>query len=233
MENRKIILLFSDLEGTILNEKDGTYNDEDMYHFLEQIDKLQDITGARINIHLVSPIYLHEMQKIVDKIDRNINSYNRINKEHRDIGEIEGATAYPEEDMISNEFEGGKVLKLKKPINSKEFDTARYGKANYVKNWCDIYKESETKDLIMCIYCGNGQNDLAAINYINTQKNGFTVCPKNSRTLAKEKAFFVSEKEDLRGITEGILAISKEIEKRNLKENKDYEDSKEKQGEEK
>ncbi len=45
MEKRKIILLFLDLEGTILREEDGLYDDEEMYHFLEQIDKLQKNTN--------------------------------------------------------------------------------------------------------------------------------------------------------------------------------------------
>ena len=85
----------------------------------------------------------------------------------------------------------------------------------------------------MCIYCGNGQNDLAAIDYINSQKNGFAVCPDNSRKVAKEKAYFVSKKRDLRGITEGIEAINKEIEKRNVKEDIYNETKKVKEGEEK
>ena len=213
MDKQKIILLFSDLEGTILKEELGTYSAEDMYHFLEQIDKLQTITGANVRMHLVSPVYISKMQEVMGKIDKNISSYNRINKDHKGISYIEGAGAFEDD----NDFQGKpdeRILPMKKPIDSKRFDVDRYGKEKYVKNWCEIYNESQMKELIMCIYCGNGRNDLDAISYINCQKNGFVVCPKNTRTGIKEKAFYVSEKEDLIGVTEGIGAIYKEIEKR-------------------
>ena len=37
----KIILLYSDLEGTILRESDSKYDDTDMYNFLKQLSRLQ------------------------------------------------------------------------------------------------------------------------------------------------------------------------------------------------
>ena len=40
-EKQKIIILYSDLEGTLLRESDGKYDDADMYDFLTQLDKLQ------------------------------------------------------------------------------------------------------------------------------------------------------------------------------------------------
>lgn len=61
MEDKKVILLFSDLEGTILNEKEGRYAEEDMYGFLEQIERMQSITGAEVHIHLVSPVFEKQM----------------------------------------------------------------------------------------------------------------------------------------------------------------------------
>ena len=38
--------------------------------------------------------------------------------------------------------------------------TARFGKANYVRNWCEIIKESQSKELVMAMYWGNGRNDV-------------------------------------------------------------------------
>lgn len=216
MEKEKIILLFSDLEGTILREADGEYDDESMYNFLSQIDRLQQLTGASVNMHLVSPVYKEMMEKIMNRIDRNISSYNMIHKSSRRIPFIEGGTSSPETDMFGEDFLGDRIVPLKKPIDSREFDSSRYGKANYVRTWCSVYDENESNDLIMRIYCGNGRNDLAAMDYIKNQKGGFVVCPDNSRTLAKEKASYVSSKLDLRGITEGIESINKEIEKRTL-----------------
>ena len=39
----KIILLYSDLEGTILRESDRKYDDTDMYKFLGELSKLQEL----------------------------------------------------------------------------------------------------------------------------------------------------------------------------------------------
>ena len=39
----KIILLYSDLEGTILNESSRTFEDIEMYNFLKQLSRLQEL----------------------------------------------------------------------------------------------------------------------------------------------------------------------------------------------
>lgn len=211
MRKDKKILLFSDLEGTILRESDGEYDKEAMYNFLAQIDRLQQLTGAEVHIHLVSPIYRKQMEEMMDKVDDDIVRYNILHRDHDRIPMIESGTFTPERGIYEPEFSGDRAMPLKMPIDSTQFDTSRYGKANYVQQWCKMYKDSES--LLMAIYCGNGQNDLSAMQYIK-QIKGFIVCPSNSRKLAKQKADFVSEKTDLPGITEGIENINKEIEKR-------------------
>lgn len=211
MRRDKKILLFSDLEGTILRESDGEYDYEAMYNFLTQIDRLQQITGAEVNLHLVSPIYQKQMEEIIDEIDRNIVRYNILHRDHHRIPEIECGTFTPDRRIITKEYLGDKVMPLKVPVDVKEFDTSTYGKAHYVRMWCDMHKEQG--DFFMAIYCGNGRNDLAAMDCVK-QNKGFVVCPKNSRTLAKQKADFVSEKTDLPGITEGMANLNREIEKR-------------------
>lgn len=214
MEKRKTILLFSDLEGTILRESDGDYSNEEMNEFLSQIDKLQDLTEARVHIHIVSPVYQEQMENMMDKIDRNIIRYNMAHRESREILEIEGGAAYPETKMMSTEFLGDRITFLRKPINVNDFDTAQHGKEHYVRQWCRAYEESERDELIMAIYCGNGRNDIRAVNYINSLRKGFAVCPQNTRRELKERAFYVSDKCDLAGIAEGIQRINEEIEKR-------------------
>lgn len=215
---KNIILLFSDLEGTILRELDGLYSDEDMEQFLSQIDKLQTLTNSQVKIHLVSPVYQKQMEEVMSKIDRNIIRYNRVHRDSREIQEIESAAAYPEIGMSHGEFLGDRITELKRPINERDFDTARYGKAHYVRTWCESYKENDYVNLKMAIYCGNGRNDLTAMDYINGKvegkRRGLVVCPDNTRREAKAKAFHVSSKTDLLGIAEGIEAINKEIEKR-------------------
>lgn len=224
MKKRKIILLFSDLEGTILREEDGEFDDEKMHEFLRQLDKLQQLTDGEIHMHLVSPVYMSQMEKVMDRIDRVISRYNDLHHPSQKILPIECAVAYPEGNMYSQEFLGDRIMPFEKPVSFTSFDISQYGKEHYVRSWIDTYKESETKDLLMAIYCGNGRNDLTAMKLVNEQKAGFVICPKNSRREVKEKAFHASEKTDLSGITEGISLINREIEKRKnpeLEEKKD------------
>lgn len=216
MQKSKVILLFTDLEGTILREADGQYSDEDMNQFLSQIDNLQSLTGAKVHLHLVSPVYQDQMERIMYKIDRNISAYNKAHKESDEILQVESGAAYPETGITSQEFLGDRVVYLRKPVNEKDFDTAQYGKEHYVKLWYEMYEAHDMKDLTMAIYCGNGRNDLRAMKYINGRGKGFVVCPQNSRREVKSKAFHVSDKCDLKGITEGIERINREIEKRKL-----------------
>lgn len=211
MRKDKKILLFSDLEGTILREIDGKYDKEAMYNFLAQIDRLQQLADAEVHIHLVSPVYRKQMEEIMDRIDDDIVRYNMLHPDHDRIPMIECGTFTPDRGMYEQEYLGDRVMPLKMPIDSTQFDTSRYGKANYVKTWCDMYNDRE--ELFMTIYCGNGQNDLSAMDCVKAKK-GFIVCPSNSRTLAKQKADFVSNRTDLPGITEGIENINKKIAER-------------------
>lgn len=211
MRKEKKILLFSDLEGTILRENDGKYDKEAMYNFLSQIDKLQQLTDSDVHIHLVSPVQREQMEQIMDEIDDDIVRYNQLRSFSDRIPMIECGSFLPDKGMYEQEFLGDRAIPLKVPIDSNQFDTARYGKANYVKTWCEIYEERG--QLIMPIYCGNGRNDLSAMECVK-EKNGFVVCPNNSRASAKEKADFVSNKTDLQGITEGIEKINEKIEQR-------------------
>lgn len=213
MEDKKVILLFSDLEGTILGEENGNYSEEKMNLFLEQIERIQKNTNTKVHIHLVSPVFEKQMEEVIDKIDTSIIRYNRKNGDKTFIEEIEGGSCTQEIGVSQNyrKFQS-KVVPFKLPINTKEADTSLYGKENYVKTWCNYYTDKGA--LKTAIYCGNGSNDLNAMKYIKERANGFVVCPKNSRTEVKNIADFVSDKPELLGITEGLTKINDEIEKR-------------------
>lgn len=218
-EKQKIIILYSDLEGTILRESDGEYDDADMYDFLSQLDKLQQLTGATVQMHIVSPIDQKAMTEILDKLDSSFSAYRRLQK-GRKLNFINGAAAYPLDDrtlmsMGTKHFKiDSRIIDLRKPISADDKNPAGTGKFGYVKEWSTQIKQRDDKEVIMQIYCGNGRNDLFAMDFINSQKNGFVVCPSNTRTAAKAKTQFVSNKTDLPGITEGITRINMEIEKR-------------------
>ncbi len=221
MENKKqkIIILYSDLEGTILRESDREYDDADMYDFLSQLDKLQQLTDATIKMHIVSPVDQIEMTKRLGQLDSSITNYRNLHKGHK-LSLVDSAAAYPVDDRIFKTM-GAKhyqidhrILELKKPISANDKNPAGTGKFEYVQTMSTTMQNRDDKEVIMQIYCGNGRNDLLAMDFINKQKNGFVVCPSNTRTAAKEKTQFVSKKTDLPGITEGIARINMEIEKR-------------------
>lgn len=232
MNKKKVILLFSDLEGTLTkesNEKDvegtltkesaGKFEPEDMHNFLSELYRLQELTRAKVHLHLVSPVYQNQMKDIMNQIDSAIAYFNQLHKWENPLSPIECGAAYPE-DMISSEFTGDRIFPLREPTNSKNFDIARLGKADYVLFWCEHYLKNELSELVMSIYCGNGRNDLDAMDYIKNLNQGFIVCPKNSRHEVKSKTSLIGKKTDLPGITEGISEINRLIEKR-LEPNKD------------
>ena len=208
--SRKKILLFSDLEGTILNDN-GDFSDQDMLNFLSKLANLQSLLKAEVNIHLLSPIYEKDMKIIIDKIDSVIRQFNRNNKENR-LSSIEGAAAYPEDSYIG-ETTLDRIIPLPKPKNARDFDTASYGKYTYVSDLIEAYNENHT-ELPLIIYCGNGRNDFRAMKYIQDQKNGFILCPSNSRKDDQNIATYTSSNSDLQGITDGIQYLINEIEKR-------------------
>lgn len=72
----------------------------------------------------------------------------------------------------------------------------------------------EQYDVKMIIYCGNGRNDLASMDYVNTKKGGFVIYPKNSRHEAQAKTKFVGKKTDLPGITEGFAELNRLLERK-------------------
>lgn len=71
MDKKDVIMLYSDFEGTILRESDGNYDDMEMYNFLKQLSKLQELTGAKVKMHIVSPISKNDMSKKLERLDKN------------------------------------------------------------------------------------------------------------------------------------------------------------------
>lgn len=211
-EGEKIILLFLDLEGTILRESDWKYSSKDMYDFLSQIKRLQELTNRKVNMHLVSPIYASKMKQFMARINDNICKFNESYHFNDYIPEIKNAGACPDLDTIEeDEHFKDNIIFFKKPINSRDFHIAEYGKELYVHAWYETYK----KNLIMAIYCGDSGNDLRAINYIRSLKNGFIICPKNSKDEIKKRAHFIGNKTDLPGITEGLRCLGDNIKRNN------------------
>lgn len=210
MNHKKVTLLFTDLEGTILRESDGQYDDEAMFKFLEQIDNLQNNTDSEVLIHIVSPIEVNFMEEILDKLDRNIYSYDRIKQSNLKVPQ--GALASEQNDGYhSQEFLGDRILPLERIPGIYGPDLARIAKNRYAKSFIEEYKSNPYNDLVMCLYCGNGRNDLDAMKTVKRTGIGYVLCPKNSRTEARKIANFVSDKEDLPGLTECLKNLNRQL----------------------
>lgn len=209
MKKEKIILLFSDIEGTLVDEEIGSLNQDNIKKFLNEIVKLQELTDSKVAFHLVSPLSLKDMEKLMDEINSIIAKYN-VNRNNNLINKIECSVAYPEDDTSSEKFLSDRIFRFEFS-KSDSLDDGRYGKRKYVKSWIDTYKESETKDLIMALYCGNGLNDIDAMQYVLNQDSSFVICPSNSREEVKKIASFLSDKNDILGISDGLNKINERI----------------------
>ena len=205
----KRLLLFTDLEGTLLRESDGKYDSEQMYNFLSRIDKLQRITGYSVNLHIVSPMMADTMKRVIDRIDGDIRNYNKIHRQPEvdTISLISGATVSPEHKADECYAIDQRLMPMPKEI--ARITDASYGKEHYVRMWTEAY---ENKDILgMIIYCGNGRNDIPAMKYVKNEKKGFIICPKNSKTEIRSFSNYVSDKTDIIGVTEGLDYIIDKI----------------------
>lgn len=202
------ILYFTDLEGTLLRESDGNYDDECMFLLLEQLLELEKLTNSKIHMHIVSPIYIEDMEKMVSRIDKNISSFNHIKKSY--IKPIEGAVAsFHNQQFMEEDYRYDRIIPFPEVIDQNNPDTGRYGKSDYVKKWISLYQE---RNLKLSIYSGNGRNDIMAMENIKKLgKKGLVLCPNNSRAEVKKLANVVSEKSDIKGIIEGFSSITKQF----------------------
>lgn len=214
--NNEVIMLFLDLEGTIIEEENENIDVERINILLDSINKLEEITNRKVNIHIVSPVSIKSMGRIMNDLDKIIVRYN-INNARR-LEEVHSAVAYPEKEYIQKDDLYDKIF----PMQMHEDDFGKSGKAKYVRLWIESAEEKENsnKPIFFSIYGGNGLNDVSAMNYIKRTKKGFVICPNNSHEEAKKLADYISEKDEAIGIADGIDYISKQIQKRKIRENK-------------
>lgn len=205
----KITLLFTDLEGTLVNTHTGNFEPQDMYAFLSKIQRLQDLTGTKVHIHLVSPMYLKQMKATIDMIDDSIDQYNSLHQTSTPLLSIRGGTVTAEESFESCYEVDKRIMPLAK---DPALGAGKYGKEHYVRIWTDAFRQHG--NLAGAIYCGNDGNDFLAMEYINRLPNGISICPKNSIENIQKIAKFVGEHDDLPGISEGFDKLIKELEKK-------------------
>lgn len=209
MDEKKQILVFFDLEGTIIEEELGEINKEKIKEILNSLNRLEENTNAKVNIHIVSPVFIEQMKKVIDDLDRLIIRYNMANG--KNLKEVQGAVAHPEVKYVQSEdFLHDKIIPMKLPTRIADGYKDKYGKFDYVRNWIEAMNDK----VEFSIYAGNGFNDTKAMEYIKRSKNGFVICPENSHPDVKKISDYVSEKHAEDGIIDGIDYINQQIEKR-------------------
>lgn len=211
MDDKKEIMVFFDLEGTIIEEELGQVNNDKINEILVSISIMEELTGCKVNIHIVSPVFMHIMEEVVDKFDHTIIRYNR--KNGKNLKEIQSAVAYPETKYIQENYLYDKIIPMKISPTADSGEKDRQGKFDYVRNWIETMKDKTA----FSIYGGNGFNDMKAMEYVKRNR-GFVICPENSYEGVKKIADYVSDKHAADGIKEGLDFINEQIEMRKQKE---------------
>lgn len=148
-------------------------------------------------MHLLSPIPLDIMEKVLDKLDTYIAKYNREKRTF--IRDIQGATASYPAGISQEENTYDRIAPFPERATKDAYDIAAQGKLEYVEKWI-----RGINNLDFCIYAGNGRNDFRAIDYIRKNSRGYSICPDNSRKAVKKIATFTSESTDIEGIIDGL-----------------------------
>lgn len=207
----KVILMFCDLEGTLLDEKNGNLDEEKIFTFLDQIKKIQTTTKSTVYLHLLSPIPLNIMEKVLDKMDTYIARYNMKNRTF--IKDIQGATASYPIGITQQENTYDRIVPFPEKAQTNIYDIGTEGKLEYVRKWI-----RETNNFDFCIYAGNGRNDFKAIDYIRKNSKGYSICPYNSRKTVKSIVNFISNDNDIEGVIDGLDKLNNYLIQKNKSE---------------
>lgn len=199
------IVIFTDLEGTILREIDGKYDETVMFQFLRQINRLEKLEDATAQIHILSPMMVDQMKYILDELDEAFAKYNKTSGNY--VSYIKSAIA------IQDNYTGWRNIP-NRMLLVKYKNLNQYGeeKLSYVESYMKAHKDDDIKKMI---YMGNGANDVMAMQKIKSN-NGIVICPYNSTDEVKKIATYKSNEEDLRGLVDGFSKLCQEVEKQKV-----------------
>ena len=225
---RRETVLFTDLEGTILREADGKFSQEDMFELLAAVSEFEGLTNSKVQMHIVSPVYVSQMEEVMNEIDKCICRFNKTNGKSLDYIK-QGAAEQDIEDFRDCDSASfirrmckshdSRIVYFQDSPYMKYNGNVGYGKEKYVRQVLEEYQNNERTELVAAIYAGNGRNDVDAVRLLRAigTKRGlertkpFVICPTNSRSLLQNYADYVSDKEDLQGIADGVMTINKKI----------------------
>lgn len=202
---QKRIIIFTDLEGTILRESDSSIDKVAMQNLLYQLQQLQKNIGATINIHIVSPMSPLNMETRIDEIDREIkkNRFEAMGKKGEELLDYVSVGACSNDEAEFAIVKDRRVM----PLPSHKVD--------YVKAWKGMLDDKF--DVMKYIYLGNDTNDFYAMQYVKKLDNGITICPGNSNPQIKEVSTYVGDSTDAAGCVEAFEQLNADLIKQNSK----------------
>jgi hydroxymethylpyrimidine pyrophosphatase-like HAD family hydrolase len=236
MYKRNITLIFSDLEGTLLEEESKekpclpyTYNSEKMKRLISKLDEYQNVTNSEIMFNIDSPIDKQHLLIFLKLMDKEVEKYNFDH--NTNLNSIVYATA--EEDCLlekDTEFffrekeQDSRILPLHDNPGEISRGIVGSGKKSFIEAILrGTNSRKDLYDLKNVIYFGNGRNDVQAVRLVNSLENSYTICPQNSRHEIKALVDHVGSKTDCDGVTEGMEYI---IEQERLKKDKNLKELK-------
>lgn len=191
MNKKDVTIIFSDLEGTILREKDQDFSPEQFQLLINKIHKFLSITNTQLSFVILSPIEAKYMIPIVERIQNEFDNFNMKNGTRYSI---DFAACYKESDDIRD---------LPKYILPMLDGIA--GKKRVVNYY--VEEAGRRTNIRNTIYMGNGRNDIDSVEYLRAKyrENAYTICPRNSRTkLRTNPRNFIGEETDLKGLISGF-----------------------------
>ena len=203
------------MNGKYVNKLNDYINDQFIFrNFWLKINAIEEkALGKTENngVYIGKDGYLFEKIKYTNESEEKIeNLVEEINNFRKNTNITTYFILIPNSIYINQE---------KLPNFANTFDQEEMIKEVYVRNWMEAYPDAK-----LYIYAGNGRNDILAMKRVKANPKGFVICPKNSRTEVKEIAHFVSNKEDLEGVIDGLEKINGAVRQRSNKRNKDPEE---------
>lgn len=207
--NNKDIILFSDLEGTLVKEN-GEFDEENFYKFGQELQNLADATKSNVNIVIVSPMGPTYMTKLLDQMDKSLSLLERRNLAKINTVKIIAAVADFEDIPMDFNTRIDRRIDELRGVRTRSGSFGADAKLNYISGYIKTQEEHSRENLAnkaFYIYAGNGDNDVAAISFVNKLKNGLTITPANTVPKVEKIAQIKSNLSGVSGITDCIRQI--------------------------
>ena len=138
------IIIFTDLEGTILRDIDGEYDEKEMFQLLQQINRIEKLEGATAQIHILSPMTVDQMKYILGEFDETFNKYNKTSGNY--VSYVKSAIAFQDNYTDWRNISNRILLVKHRNIN-------QYGeeKLSYVESYMKSHEGDDIKKIIYII----------------------------------------------------------------------------------